>query len=92
MVEGLLYACDAGFRLVFGGMHPNRKFRPFIEELGFRDYGEPQLGDFPEGNLHQPLVAETKDNREKWQARKRAVLLRLEEKGYIINDQGCKTT
>jgi hypothetical protein len=89
MVDGLLYACDAGFRLVFGGMHPARKFWPFVEELGFRKYGEPKLGNFPEGNLHQPLVAETHGRRELWSCRKRAALDRLRANGCAIIDRGC---
>jgi hypothetical protein len=90
MVDGLLCACDAGFRLVFGGMRPDRRFRPFVEELGFRDYGAPQLGGFPEGRrMDQPLVTETRDNRPRWAVLKRAVMVRLREKGYAITDRGC---
>jgi predicted GNAT family N-acyltransferase len=90
MVEGLLYACDAGFRLVFGGMRPDRRFRPFVEALGFKDYGEPQYGKFPDSNrMDQPLVTETRGNREAWYARKLATLDRLRAKGYDIIDHGC---
>src|SRR5689334_9929940 len=78
MVEGLIYACDAGFRLVFGGMRPDRTFRPFVEELGFKNYGEPQPAKLPEAKrLDQPLMTETRGNRERWLVRKRVVLVRL---------------
>jgi hypothetical protein len=90
MVEGLLYACDAGFRFVFGGMRPDRKFRPFVEELGFKNYGDPQTATLPEGKrVDQPLVTETRDNHQRWLTRKQAVMLRLREKGYQIIDHGC---
>jgi hypothetical protein len=90
MVDGLLYASKAGFRLIFGGMRPDRKFRPFVEELGFRDYGPPYLVNFPPGkDLVQPLVTETQSNRPRWAARKRAVLVRLRAKGYDLMDRGC---
>jgi predicted GNAT family N-acyltransferase len=90
MVEGLLHACDAGFRLVFGGMRPDRKFRPFVEVLGFKDYGDPQMGIFPEGErMDQPLITETRGNRDRWLARKQAVLPRLRAKGYDVVDHGC---
>lgn len=90
LLEGLLYACDAGFRLVFGGMRPDRKFRTFVEALGFRDYGEPQFAMVPEGNrVDQPLLTETHGNRERWLAEKVATLDRLRAKGYEIIDHGC---
>lgn len=92
MVEGLLYACDTGFGRVFGGMRPERKFRPFVEELGFKDFGTPQAATIEVTELIQPLVTETHDNREKWAARKRAVLIRLREKGYDILDRGCSVS
>jgi hypothetical protein len=86
----LLYASDAGFRLVFGGMRPDRKFRPFVEALGFKDYGEPQFARIPDGNrMDQPLLTETRGNRERWLARKLATLDRLRAKGYDIIDRGC---
>jgi GNAT superfamily N-acetyltransferase len=88
MAEGLLYACDAGFRLVFGGMRPNRKFRSFVEELGFRDYGLPYLANYPPGKeMDQSLVTETRNNRSRWAARKRAALQKLCAKGYDIIDR-----
>jgi GNAT superfamily N-acetyltransferase len=90
MVDGLLYAYDAGFRLVFGGMRPDRRFRPFVEELGFRDYGLPYLANFPPGKeMDQSLVTETRGNRPLWAARKRAALVRLRSKGFDIIDRGC---
>jgi predicted GNAT family N-acyltransferase len=94
MVEGLLYDCDAMFRLVFGGMRPERKFREFVEELGFRNYGNAQVATFPEGKelgqpLSQPLLAETRDNRPRWATRKRKAMVRLGKKGYEILDPGC---
>jgi GNAT superfamily N-acetyltransferase len=90
MVEGLLYAYNAGFRLVFGGMRPDRKFRPFLESLGFRDHGEPQPANLPEGKrMDQPLATETRGNRERWLACKQAALDRLRARGYEIIDHDC---
>jgi len=90
MLEGLLYACAFGFQRVFGGMRPGRVFRSFVDELGYRDFGEPQTAKLPEGaRLDQPLVTETEGRRDSWARRKLAVLARLRDKGYDILDNGC---
>lgn len=89
MADGLLYACDAGFRLVFGGMEPQRKFRTYIEELGFADFGSLQAFTTEKTVVVQPVVAETRNRRVEWSNRKCGAVSRLSDKGYQIIDHGC---
>jgi hypothetical protein len=90
IVEGLIYSHDNGFRLVFGGMRPERRFRQFVEELGFRDFGRVYLAQYPGcTEMDQALVADTRGRREAWYARKLATFDRLRAKGYEIIDRGC---
>jgi len=84
MLHSLSYSSSAGFRLVFGGMRPDRKFWPMLQELGFVHFGEPQLAILPEGSrMDQPLVAHTHPNAFGWKPRTAAVIERLNRKGYI---------
>lgn len=82
MVSGLLHARDAGFSLVFGGMRPDRKFRPFLWGLGFREYGKPYLAHFPPGDeMDQTLILDTRID-QGWDHQRVEILSRLEAKGY----------
>ena len=87
MVSGLLHAREAGFDLIFGGMRPDRRFRPFLWELGFRDYGEPYLAHFPQGDeMDQPLILDARLNHP-WERQKIEILSRLTAKGYRFRGQ-----
>ena len=88
MVEGLIHARDLGFDLIFGGMRPGRKFRTFLWELGFREYGEPYLAHFPPGDeMDQPLVLDATLNH-RWQDLRSDIISRLKARGYEVPEQG----
>jgi GNAT superfamily N-acetyltransferase len=82
MVQALLHAREAGFRFVFGGMRPGRRFGGFLNELGFHAYGDSYLAHFPQGDeLDQPLKLDIHEDHD-WETRKRAIVARLQSKGY----------
>jgi hypothetical protein len=91
LVEGLLWACDHNFDVVVGSSRPERRFRPFIRELGFADVGAPVQFEIGEGwtELGQMVKVSTHQNRQNWAARKRTVLGRFRAQGYDIVDHGC---
>jgi predicted GNAT family N-acyltransferase len=91
LVEGLLWACDRGFNVVVGSSRPERRFRPFIHELGFADAGAPVQFEIGEGwtELGQLVTVCTDQNRQGWAARKRRVLGRFRGQGFDIVDRGC---
>jgi hypothetical protein len=91
LIEGLILACDLGFRCVVGSSRTDRRFRPFIHDLGFTDSGPAVPIYLPSGVVEpgQPVVAQTAGKRDGWYARKVATLHRLREKGYEIVDDGC---
>jgi hypothetical protein len=61
---------------VVGSSQPERRFRPFIHELGFADRGTPVKFWIGEGwtELGQMVTVATAQNRPRWSARKQTVL------------------
>lgn len=92
LLEGLLWACDEGFRVVVGSSRPNRKFRSFLHELGFSDCGPVLSFTVGDGWVEpdQPVVAVTAANRPRWSARKLQVLARLQKNGNEVIRHGCR--
>jgi hypothetical protein len=91
MVEGLLLAHDRGFRHVVGGMVPGRRFRPFLEQLGYAFPGPAVLVRGLGGVLLSLLFPRVKIayQRTRWAAGKAALFHRLREVGYEWIDHGC---
>jgi predicted GNAT family N-acyltransferase len=91
LIEGMILAADMGFPAVVGSLRPDRRFRPFIHDLGFADSGPALPFYFPNGvvDTHQPVVAHTNGKRDSWITRKVASFQRLRDKGYDILDNGC---
>jgi len=72
LLEGLLAACDLGFRTALGGSRPERGFRPLLHDLGFRDLCGPVEMNLPNGFSYQGIVvgvATTAEHRPTWEAR-----------------------
>jgi len=95
LVEALLLAVDTRYDTVFGGARKSRKFLPLLDELGFKPYGTPQWGVYPDtaesGAPIQSIVLSTRGRRPAWAHRKEQVLSRLGVAGYAIGNYGSLT-
>ena len=86
VIEGLMFACDKGFRKVVGASSPSRGFRSLLHRLGFVDTESAMPAHLPNGEIiiGLPLVAYTQGKRALWDACKSDTLARIRERGFVI--------
>jgi hypothetical protein len=96
MLEGLLTCAALGFHWVYGGHDRNKRRRAYFNDLGFREVGGVVQLHLESGRSHPPaqLIELEVSPRlcANWTQRKAAVIDRLREQGFGIEDNGLSVS